>query len=214
MYSSEPMPGNPWPHDMMITIEDDLQQVLELLWIREAWVLEPEGPDLPPLLVDTPAPLDASVRAAAPVEAWREAWPRVWGAVLAHAGNIRDADILERLQQSADRSDERAQLLLELIGPSWQDALGAAAGPDDLQQWMHAQFERRVSRRHPVRLEERPERAALDALIPAWHCGLTKVAEIPCAGTYTRRIGEHTLIVTAGTRADTARYAEALAPFC
>ncbi|MEN0085313.1 MAG: hypothetical protein AAGC66_11150 [Leifsonia sp.] len=207
------MPGNPWPHDMMITIEDDLQQVLELLWIREAWMLEPEGPDLPPLLVDTPAPLDASVRAAAPVEAWRETWPRVWRAVVAHTGNVRDADILERLQQSADRSDERARLLLELIGPSWQDALGAAAGPDDLQQWMHAQFERRASRR-PVTLEEQPERAALDALIPAWRCGLTKIVEIPCGGSHTRRIGEHTLLVTAGTRADTARYAEALASFC
>jgi hypothetical protein len=62
-------------------------------------------------------------------------------------------------------------------------------------------------------LEERPERAALDALIPAWRRGLTKIVEIPCEGTYTRRIGEHTLLVTAETRADTARYGAALASF-
>lgn len=212
MFSPEPIPGNPWPHDMMITIEDDLQQLLELLWIREAWLLEPVGPDLPPLLVDTPVPLATSVRAAAPVQEWQEAWPGTWNAVVAHAGIAQDPDLFGRLQRSPDRSDERARLLRELMGPSWQEELGAAAGPDELQQWMHAQFERRASRRL-VRLEERPERAALDALIPVWRRGLTKIVEIPCEGTYTRRIGEHALLVTAGTRADTARYGEALASF-
>ena len=52
MRSSGPLPGNPWPHDMVITVEDDLQPLLDLLWIREAWNLSQVGVALPPLLVD------------------------------------------------------------------------------------------------------------------------------------------------------------------
>jgi hypothetical protein len=53
MRSITPIEGNPWPHDMTITIDDGPQQVMELLWIREAFSLHPVG-DLPPLLIDTP----------------------------------------------------------------------------------------------------------------------------------------------------------------
>ncbi len=55
MRSMFPMPDNPWPHDMAITVEDSPHALLELLWIREAWQLDAEGPDLPPELADTPA---------------------------------------------------------------------------------------------------------------------------------------------------------------
>lgn len=36
MKSMFPMPGNPWPHEMLFTIEDDSAALLELLWLREA----------------------------------------------------------------------------------------------------------------------------------------------------------------------------------
>jgi hypothetical protein len=210
--SSEPMPGNPWPHDMVITVEDDVQPLLELLWIREAWQLAPDGGDLPPLAVDTPDSVDASQRSATQIREWRDAWPRVWTAVLRHAGTIRDPDIFDRLGVSQDSSDERARLLRELVGPSWRDEVGDEAITDEAQQWMHIQFQQRVNRL-PAGLEAQPEHAALGALIEAWRYGLTKIVEIPCRGTFTRRIGAHVILVTAETRADTERYRAALTAF-
>ena len=64
MLSSVPIPGNSWPHDMVLTIEDDSQTLLELLWVREAWRLQPAGDDLAPLLSVTPVGAD---NAAVPV---------------------------------------------------------------------------------------------------------------------------------------------------
>jgi hypothetical protein len=59
-------------------------------------------------------------------------------------------------------------------------------------------------------VEEGPERLALDALVPAWRAGLTKIVEIPCRGTFTRILGPRSILVTAETRADPDRYREAL----
>ena len=52
MRSSVPLPGNPWPHDMVITVENDAQSLVDLLWIRVTWNHHPVAVDLPPLLVD------------------------------------------------------------------------------------------------------------------------------------------------------------------
>lgn len=43
MRSVHQIPGNPWPHDMTITVEDRPAPLLELLWLREAYgsVLSP-----------------------------------------------------------------------------------------------------------------------------------------------------------------------------
>jgi len=210
--SSEPMPGNPWPHDMVITVEDDLQPLLEVLWIREAWRLEPEGEDLPPLLVDTPSVLDASLRSGAPIREWRDEWPSVWTEVLQHAGTIRDPRALDRLLGSDIGSEERARLLRELVGPSWREEVGTDAITDEAERWMGAQFDHRVSRSQ-VGLDAQPEHSALEALIAAWRNGLTKIVEIPCRGTFTRPIGPHAILVTAETRADPLRYREALGAF-
>lgn len=75
------------------------------------------------------------------------------------------------------------------------------------------EFEHRVGR-PPVGLDAQPERVALDALIDAWGCGLTTIVEMPCRGTFTRRIGAHAILVTAETRADPVRYRAALHEFC
>jgi len=54
--SSVPIPGNPWPHDMVITVDDDPVSLVELLWVRDAWGLQPLHDDVPPPLVDSPEP--------------------------------------------------------------------------------------------------------------------------------------------------------------
>jgi hypothetical protein len=64
-----------------------------------------------------------------------------------------------------------------------------------------------------VAYDETPERASLDALIPAWRSGLTRLVTIPCRGEFTRRIGSAALLITEETRNDVARYTDALRSF-
>jgi len=54
MRSTIPMEGNSWPHEMVLSIDPDRDQLVELLWVREAWGLHPVD-ELPPQLVDAPA---------------------------------------------------------------------------------------------------------------------------------------------------------------
>ena len=74
------MPGNPWPHDMLITVDDDPNTLMDLLWVREAWNLHPVGDDLPPLLADDSVRAQARTRMTDAPAAWLEAWPGTWNA--------------------------------------------------------------------------------------------------------------------------------------
>jgi len=207
MRSSVPMPGNPWPHDMQITIEDSPHALHELLWIREAWSLKPEGADLPPLLSSTPPVVDD-----APPDSltdWQDAWPEIWRACVAHAGIPADPTIFERLTSAAVGSPERADLLAQLVGPSWRDHFGSEALTTEFTSWEAAQH-RALRSRMSTPDAESPERRSLDALVPAWRAGLTKLILIPCRGSYTRPIGSASLLLTEETRNDPTRYAAAL----
>ncbi|MHA7984810.1 hypothetical protein ACX9R5_03305 [Rathayibacter sp. CAU 1779] len=212
MRSLRPIPGNPWPHDMVITVKDDPNSLLDLLWIREAWRLGPEGDDLPPALVDTPQAVSETVRASAPVTEWRDAWSQLWRDCLRHEGIPIDPTLFDHLRAFEPGSVEYKRRLHELIGPIWSDRFGTDAFTDEHQRWQEQLFERHRAER-PHTLDEQPERIALDALIPAWRAGLTIIVQIPCRGTFTRVVGEHALLLTAETRADPDRYREALASF-
>ncbi|UOE43029.1 hypothetical protein [Agromyces larvae] len=239
MRSSVPIPGNPWPHDMVIAVDDDPHQLVELLWMREAWglegilepgalepgilepgalrpgPLEPGAPDAPPRLADPPErPAGADLPPAHVRERAADAWAGMWADALGHAGAIRDPGIFAALGDTADGSPERRSLLASLVGPSWRDELGEAVpdlGPA-FQAWNHRAFERRVTRTVPA-YDEAPEYRALVVLIQAWRAGLTKIVTIPCVGEFTRRIGEHVLLMTDATRQDPDRYFDALGRF-
>jgi hypothetical protein len=207
MRSYAPMPGNPWPHDMIIEVDDSPHALIELLWMREARGLRPSGDDLPPLLIDTPDRVPEAIDNTG----WTEAWPVVWSAAIEHAGLIRDPSIFARLQATADRSPERAELLEQIVGPTARDTFGEAFD-DSWASWSTAQFDAR-QRMRPHALEDHPERRSLDSLIAAWRRGLTKIVTIPITGDYVRVIGPHALLTTDAIRADPARYSEALAAF-
>jgi hypothetical protein len=194
---------------MVIRVEDDPHTLLDLLWIREAWGLEPAGDDLPPLLVATP-----EREPDEPDPRWAAAWPDLWRACLAHAAAGRDPGLVERLHATPDGSAERAELLGRLFGPSWHGEFGEAAFTERHAAWTTARNEETSARMRQHRpLDEEPERASLRALVPAWEAGLTTVIVLPLVGEYTRRVGPNALAVTPWTRDDRARYAEALGTF-
>jgi hypothetical protein len=143
---------------------------------------------------------------------WQDAWPGLWQSCLEHAAKVVDHSALERLTGSTLGSDERMRLLQQLNGPSWRDRFGGEAFTSDYDQWNRRQFEAIASPK-PVAYDETPERASLDALIPAWRSGLTRLVTIPCRGEFTRRIGSAALLITEETRNDVARYTDALRSF-
>jgi hypothetical protein len=196
-------PGNPWPHDMLLTIDDSPNALQELLWVREAWQLNPEGSDLPPLLKHGPVPVGLG-----PAE-WSRGWADLWHASVAHSAQVTDPSVFERLPQTADGSAERASLLNLLVGPSWRGRFGDDAFTDAYGEWMHDQNEA-LRLRRPLAYDDTPERRCLEPLIAAWRSGITAFVLIPCQGTHTRRIGAAALLLTEETRNDPDRYAAAL----
>lgn len=211
MRSSTPIPGNPWPHDMTLTIDDMPTHLLELLWIREAHRLQVAG-DVPPLLSDTPEPATVPVTDATRSE-WADAWPALWAEVAAHAGAVPDPRVFDDLQRSADSSTERWDLLRQLTGPVWRDRFGDEVFDDEAYRiWGRRGFDAHLAAL-PGTMNDSPERRDLDVLVPAWRRGLTKVVTIPCRGVYTRTLRPSALLVTDETRNRSASYREALAGF-
>jgi len=195
---------------MMLAIEDSSDQLMTLLWVREAWGLEVRGANLPPLLVDSPEPVDPAVRDRAPLAEWAYYWPELWEGALEHAGQERRPPSFERLQASADGSEERRAALLTLLGPTWQDRFGNDALEQGYHAWRSTRSERDAGSR-PMFVDH--ERANLDVVVPAWEAGLTTIIVLPCVGDVAARIGEHGLFMTETTRADTASYRRAIALF-
>jgi hypothetical protein len=212
MRSSLPIPDNPWPHDMVISIGDDPHGLVDLLWIREAWNLHPVGDDLPPSLSDESVSASARTESSDRVVRWQKAWPSIWDACVHHESLHDDGAIFDRLGETADGSPERAKLLRTLVGPSWREEFGDEALTDRYESWNRARFEAQSrARRHPAGKD--PEHVSLTALVPAWKAGLRKILTIPCQGSYTRIIGPHALLMTEATREDPRRYSEALEQF-
>ncbi|WP_368496269.1 hypothetical protein [Herbiconiux sp. A18JL235] len=219
MQSMEPMPGNPWPHEMVLSIDDSPHGLHELLWVREAWGLEVEGDDLPPLLAHGPAPL-AVEGSAAPRE-WAEAWPALWHAAVDRLAHVVGPGQAERMRRAADAAADESvgfdDLLALIDGPNWRESFGDEAfrTPEagaSWEAWQHA-HRQTVNLRRPLTYHETPEWVALPALVPAWQAGLEKIVLIPCRGDFTRRLGAAALLVTEPTRHDPLRYARALRSF-
>ena len=209
MSGTAPDPGNPWPHDMSITIEDDAFPLMELLWVREAWDLHPPLGG-PPRLARTPA------RIGEPEDRteWETAWPGLWAGAVQHAASAPEPALFAALTSDQVGSDERASLVSAYTGPTWSDRFGAASLGTAFDEWNRAERERRLTvAAAPQGASASPEHLALDALIPAWEAGLTRVVTIPCRGNATRIISDTALLVTEATRRDPIGYVNALRSF-
>ncbi|GAA2248423.1 hypothetical protein N1031_18945 [Herbiconiux moechotypicola] len=209
MRAAAPIPGESWPHEMVIAVEDSPHALLELLWVREAWQLSPEGGDLPPLLDRTP---ELEERTAVTVEeraSWTRGWPLLWRSALAFAGKEFDQEAAALLPRTVDASAERARLIARLTGPRWLDRFGPRALTASFLRWQER--ERTVlGLRRPLSLDDTPERRSLDALVPAWRRGLRTVVVVPCRGAFARPVGASALVLTERDRRDERRFTEVL----
>lgn len=210
MRSLDSTPDGPWPHDMVITVEDRPHALLELLWVREAYGLRVAGEDLPPQLVDTPRSVDGVTEATR--SEWQAAWPRVWRAAAVHAGRDDSPQLMERLQATANGSPERVDLLHELFGPSWREEFGDDVFDDSYRAWEQRGIDWHMGTIQE-RLQDSPEHRDVEALTAAWNRGLTKVVTIPCQGEFSRAVSPTALLMTDATRADSDAYRRALGSF-
>jgi len=213
MRSEQPIPGDAWPHEMTISVEDRPSALLELLWIREAYDLQAGADHLPPSLVHTPPPAKNPAITPTARTAWEQAWPRIWSAAAAHAGAEADPGLFDRLRLTGFGSTERAELLQRMVGPSWRDEFGDDGFADDSYDgWLQRETDAHLGKL-PMSLEDAPERRDLVALIPAWRAGLTRIVTIPCVGEYVHKLGPHGLLMTDATREDSNAYRRALGSF-
>jgi hypothetical protein len=196
---------------MVLRIQEDEQGILDLLWVRATWGLEPSG-DVPPSpeIVPTSMPTLQSLRRDK--RDWESAWSELWRAVLVHLGRPHRSGEFEEMRASEPGSEERRRLLQAMIGPSWHDRFGTEGFDDRHHEWSRSiSRDRRRDQRRA--LEEDPERRSLDSTIAAWERGLETIVTIPCTGEYTRTISDTALCVTRATRNDPALYSRALLTF-
>lgn len=196
------MPGNPWQHDMTITIENSPPFLIELLFVRSAWHLDPAGV---PRLDREPDPgTSARPRRPAVDELerlwlidWQSAWTQYQDPV---KGRAPDEDALRHIAESSYE-----QLVEEFTArPSaiWHTGLDSGA----VNAWRMSLVD---NDRTP--LIQSPERQALPALIHAWHQGIDTIVQLPYRGHLAQQLSRRHLLVSGVTRHDRDLYTEALA---
>jgi len=198
---------------MVITIQDDDQGLTDLLWVRELYALTPPGADLPPHPIDLGELPATTQRLRRDKTQWEQAWTTLWFTALdkfTAPGDLPPAPV--RSAEAIDAlSDDEVEALM--AGPSWRQHFDDVPFDDAYDRWLHRLGQRRQEAFHRVTIGLDPERQSLDPLIRAWRQGLTTIVTVPCTGTYTRTLGSTTLMVTEETRADPARYSDALDTF-
>lgn len=202
MRSDEPMPGNPWPHDMVIAVEDDPNNLLQLLFIRSAWGI---AQDLPiPALVSEPDPGASAMPSTASREEWGERWRRQWERawdwyLIRDSGEPVTPEILRAISVPGAP-------LHPAFPPFWT----AEYGEDGLDRDAVGRWQLSVAGDRAQSLEQQPERISLPALIDAWEAGLELVTVLPYAGYFALRLSPRHLVVSKSTRAEPDRYSRAL----
>ncbi|NQX13339.1 hypothetical protein HQQ80_17060 [Microbacteriaceae bacterium VKM Ac-2855] len=203
MRTSQPDPSNPWPHDMLLSI-DTPNSLLKLLFIRHAWRLDigevPELDEAPPI---GDSALPAGVDATEAAERWRAEWRRAWSAFDPRDRVVREPD------------EDTARLLRELSDDELVDAYStqpSAFWDGGMDADAYGAWVMRPDELHAMPLEQQPERRNLAALIPAWRSGLRTIIELPYAGPFADRLHPETLVVSRRTRRDPELYTAALSP--
>ncbi|MEQ6896696.1 hypothetical protein [Microbacterium sp. KR10-403] len=168
---------------MTVSVDVGDRFLLEMLFVRSAWDLAADLPEVDPAPAQGSSRLPAQASAEAWSERWREAWHRDW-------------DVL--------RNEPRG-----VRAPSWRAQFGAD-GLDEaaLERWI---TDRTPVSLPP--LDEEPERQVVPALRKAWEAGLESVVVLPLRGDWSWTASPRCLVVSDATRGDNGLYAAALGRF-
>jgi hypothetical protein len=202
MRSHEEIPGNPWPHDMVIRI-DTPHHLAGLLFVRHAWNLarNTEVPELDPVPAIGTSALPASASPAEWSARWERAWRRAWDwyDIEEMHHRLPTQDLLRSLSRPG-------QELSPSVPPMW----GVEHGDEGIDREALSRWERSLDDDHSLPFAEHPERRNLEALIPAWQAGLESIIVLPYHGYFARRVTQRHLAVSKATRDDPALYDLAL----
>ncbi len=212
MQSVGPTSNNQWPRDMVLHVQFDEGALLDLLWVREAWRLEVAGPGSPPRPLELDEPELTAEGLRRDKGEWERAWMELWDAALARLVRRRRPAAVDAMAASIvdALTDEEVKALWD--GESWRSRFGDAAFATGYDAWID-RLQARRDRMHELPLELHAQRQALDELVPAWRRGLTTMVAIPCFGTYTRTLGDDTLLLTESAHEDVDQLRAALRRF-
>lgn len=198
MRSLEPIPGDPWPQDMVLTIETTSGSLTYLLFVRTAWQLEI---DTVPALESEPSIGDSGRPADRDVDAARAQWLVEWNRAWTH---------FEPRRQAITMPDAETQHLLDTLT---DEELQTAMSTQPSSYWEAGIDHRAYSAWHRLlqpAIEDSPENLVLPALIPAWESGLSTIIQLPYRGYFAERINRAHLVVSAATRRDPTLFDRAL----
>lgn len=185
MQFADGLDHGPWPHDMLITIEEQPSTLMLLLFVRDAWGLDLNG--VPPLEA---SPSPGATRPPDEMDRdetngrWAADWARAIEAVSPSSAPIREPDAeLKRLLDADLSFDELMEAVS--IETYWRAGLDAEA------EWA---WRRSLEPDRSVGWPS-PEHNAVEWLVPVWQSGLRTIIELPFAGYFARRLDrEHTLV--------------------
>jgi hypothetical protein len=188
-----------WPREMRITIEDHVQHLKMLLFIRQAWMIA-QDVAIPEL---SPAPDIGTSHIPEPPsrEVWEDRWKREWDRSWAwyDTRKIQDAAISQDEMRDISRP---GQGLHPIVPPFWT----VEYGTDGFDLTAFNTWDRMTLPTFP----SRAERDSTPALVAAWRDGLTTIIVLPYSGYFAKRLNHNHLVVSAETRQSPELYSRAL----
>ncbi|WP_457101472.1 hypothetical protein [Microbacterium sp. P5_E9] len=201
MRSDQPIPGNPWPLEMQIAV-DEPYALMYLLFVREGWRLDvAELPDVDPVPATGTSTRPPAVDPTEAAVRWRREWSRAFTQFEPRDRSVRepDEDTARLLRELPD--EQLAEAFSTMPSTFWAEGTDR----DAFNTWSMSLHDD-----HSLPLAEHPEWRCLDALVPAWRTGLTTILQLPYAGYFAERLNAATLIVSRVTRHDPSLYRQAL----
>lgn len=188
-----------WPKDMVITVDEHVQNLKMLLFVRQAWSLAPDL-DIPEL---NPAPETGNSRIPESLsrDVWEMLWKREWDRAWAWY-NIRSAREVPLTQDEMRNISGPGQDLNPLMPPFWT----VEHGEDGLDWAAFEAWDQQTTPIPPINVEFEH----VPALVSAWQGGLTDVIVLPYRGFFAHRLNSGHMVVSTETRRSPELYDRAL----
>jgi hypothetical protein len=192
------IPGNSWPHDMVIRVNDDPHHLTLLLFVREAWTIARDA-DIPPLDLapdcgNSRMPLSAD--AATWGSRWKAAWEHAWSWY-----EIEDPTHHPTSAEMREAEDAPGQLH-PFIPPFWTQQYEW----EGLDRGAFQVWDQDLVPKFP----NDAERQSLGELVPAWKSGIDTIIVLPYHGYFAKRLSNRHLVVSATARNNPEHYSRAL----